>query len=419
MPLTLELPDNPSTLEMRSGLEEAGEYLNGLRQRRQNGDEVDMADVRSATDLIHMLDPMLQAAEALEGRGPAAATAGAATDGAFRSVGAQVIDDSGYREFAQEGRSESGAHAVEVRGSLGAQPELRALVTVGETDGTGGSAFLPQAQMALPPIVRQRPIRLRDIMNVQTTGLANVPYIREGHANEDGADFTAEGATKNEVSMDWTQQDAPVRKITAWLPMTTEAIEDAPTLRGYIDGRLVYLIDVAEEEAILAGPGTGVTIRGILNHSGLQEADFDADIVAALGMAIGAVEDHDGAADGVVMRPTDYWTTVTSRHSTQFDGGMAGVSGTALPFTSQSANLPMWGLPVVRSRSCPADTAIVGAFRQAATLFDRLRTTIRIGNQHSTYFVENKVAVVAEERLALAVHRPDLFVSVPLVEPAP
>jgi HK97 family phage major capsid protein len=257
-------------------------------------------------------------------------------------------------------------------------------------------------------------------MNVQTTGLANVPYIREGHSGEaisEGGGFTAEGSSKNEVAMDWTQQDAPVRKITAWLPMTTEAIEDAPTLRGYIDGRLVYLIDVSEEEAILAGPGTGVTIRGILNHSGLQEATYTADIVAGLGLAVGAVEDHDGAADGIVMRPTDYWTTVTSRHSTQFDGGAAGLGGTALPFTAQSANLPMWGLPVVRSRSCPADTAIVGAFRQAATLFDRMRTTIRVGTQHSTYFVENKVAVVAEERLALAVHRPDLFVSVPLVDP--
>jgi hypothetical protein len=32
--------------------------------------------------------------------------------------------------------------------------------------------------------------------------------------------------------------------------------------------------------------------------------------------------------------------------------------------------------------------------------------------EHSTYFTENKVAILAEERLALAVYRPSAFCSV-------
>ena len=40
-----------------------------------------------------------------------------------------------------------------------------------------------------------------------------------------------------------------------------------------------------------------------------------------------------------------------------------------------------------------------------------MQTTIRQSDSHDDYFVKNKVAILAEERVALAVFRPDFFVN--------
>jgi hypothetical protein len=60
------------------------------------------------------------------------------------------------------------------------------------------------------------------------------------------------------------------------------------------------------------------------------------------------------------------------------------------------------------------NTAIVGAFNVMAQVFRKPNgaITITISTEHSTYFVENKVAILAEERLLLAVYRPAAFCTV-------
>jgi HK97 family phage major capsid protein len=57
-------------------------------------------------------------------------------------------------------------------------------------------------------------------------------------------------------------------------------------------------------------------------------------------------------------------------------------------------------------------TGLVGAFRPYAEVLRREGITITLSTEHSTYFVENKVAILAEERLALAVYRPSAFATV-------
>jgi hypothetical protein len=68
-----------------------------------------------------------------------------------------------------------------------------------------------------------------------------------------------------------------------------------------------------------------------------------------------------------------------------------------------------WGLTELRTRGLASGKALVGD-GSGAQVFERRGVTIRVGNQHSDWFVSNKIAILAEERLALAVYRPDLFV---------
>jgi HK97 family phage major capsid protein len=76
------------------------------------------------------------------------------------------------------------------------------------------------------------------------------------------------------------------------------------------------------------------------------------------------------------------------------------------------AEARMWRLPVVETPAISEGYALVGSFGIGATLFDRMQGTIRVSEQHSDFFVRNAIAVLAEERLALAVKRPESFVEV-------
>ena len=420
MPLTLS--DRPTVEEVRGALLEAGNDYAQLRSRPESerGDTY-AADVRARAEFIRDADLILTALErgsnvlpnpgtgilppGAQPGGPSAATGGAPNPGA-RSLGQVITEDDGYQSFAGQRASGATFHEIEVPGSLFAYNQaFRA--TIDSTSPQGGGAFLPQAPNPIAPNVRQMRLFLRDVISVQQTNLSSIPYIREVNPAglEYGASAVAEGTAKPEVVLDWVLDDAPVRKIAAWVPVTSEIIDDASTLQGYIDGRLAYMLAVREEFEILNGDGNSPHLKGILQYSDLQLQAFTSTAMTTLGLAIGKVEAVDGEADGIAMNPLNYWAMITTRHATQYDGE----GGVGLPFTG-AASLGAWGLPVIRSRAIANNQAVVGSWGLGATLFDRMQTTIRVGNQHSDYFTNNKVAVLAEERVALAVHRPDFFV---------
>jgi HK97 family phage major capsid protein len=70
----------------------------------------------------------------------------------------------------------------------------------------------------------------------------------------------------------------------------------------------------------------------------------------------------------------------------------------------------LWGRPVVATQAMTVDTALVGAFKLGAQIFDREDANVVISTENSDDFVRNLVTIRAEERLALAVYRPAAFV---------
>jgi len=400
---------------LREQLKAAADYMGGLQKvDAEKRDASWSADIKSAIDFIHQADPQLTAIERSLPVDPADGPTGnqRLANPDFRSLGEQFTDREEYRNAGSEGWGASRALELELRGSLfNSNHQFRIDSTV-----PGGGAFLPQAPNPLAPRVRQMRLFLRDVISVSATGLSTVPYIREVNpaSTEFGASAVLEGTPKPEVTMDWDLDEAPARKLAAWVQVTSEVIDDAPTLRGYIDGRLAYLLSVREEYEILAGNGTAPHLKGIYQYagSGLQ-THTGADHMAALGYAIGLVENVDGEADGIAMNPLDYWGMITTRQAQSFDGsGTAGAGNNGAPFVPGPQ--AVWGMPVIRSRAIASGKALVGSWGLGATLFDRMDTRIVVGNQHSDYFVNNKVAILAEERVALAVHRPDFFVDVTL-----
>ena len=366
------------------------------------------ADAKEAIDFLHDTNLIHDALErsgrveaptppAGESRGPR----GAFTDSTeARSLGDQLVSQDGYTSWAERGgRNSGGAYAGEVRNLLGEY------TSGGYVSGAAGWLPVATPQMVTASLERRRPF-VRDLMSVQSTGLKVIPYLREQAqiTNETGAAMTSEGSAKQEVTMTFEQYSAIVEKITAWIPATDEILTDAPTLKGYIDTRLEYMLMIREEAQVLAGSGTSPQIQGLATLPGTQpQSAVSGDYPATIGKAIGLVENVDGEADGVVTNAVDYWTAVVKRHTDMFDNGYGGNAPAA-------ASGITWGLPVVRTRAITSGNAWVASWRLGSTLFDRQETTIKVGDQHSDYFLRNLLVILAEKRIAVAWHRPNCFV---------
>ena len=406
MPFQSTLTRDADVGAVRTALGDAARYALELRSRPadQRGENY-ADDVRSAVDFIHEFNaieealtraarPVADERDVRGGRGNGADLGGGPDR---RSLGQRVVDADGFGDWQANGRR--GAFTTEVRTLIGS-------FTSGAFD-TNSDTWLPvnSRELMTSTLQRRRPF-LRDLLGVQPTGLASFAYMRELNSSttETGAAMTSEGSAKAEVDMLFTPADAPARKITAWIPVTDEMLSDAPTLRGYIDARLDYMLMIREEAQVYNGNGTAPNLQGIKGVSGVQtQTAVSGDFPATIAQAIAKVENVDGDADGVACNPIDYWTAASKRYANQFDNGFGGGAPGAV------GNIT-WGLPPVRTRALTSGSAMVAAWRMGATIFEREGTTIKVGDQHSDNFVKNITVILAEKRVALPIWRPDFFV---------
>lgn len=407
----------PTSVELRERLIDTAASLRELREKpADERSDAWAAEIATQARVVGALDAEFEAVRAAErheleslawdaevraanerqARGPEAAFHGDRR--APRSLGGQVVVSDEYRAWV-DGGANGPMPSVEVRALLDSD-------TTSNTDGNAGM-LLPQGQ-PIPPTPRQDRLWVRDLIPATTTTLQSVPYVREytPTTNETGASSVAEAAVKPEVVMEFTDADAPIRKIAAWVPATMEILADAPLLAGYVNARLAYMVNFREQDQIIRGNGIAPDLTGILETSGVQtQTATNNDVPATIADSIAKVEIADGNASGIVMNPGDFWASVSERRSTTFDGEANGTAPIGAPAPT------LWGVPVVRTRSMTTLTALVGDFASGAQIFDREGLTIRQSDSHDTYFIYNKVAILAEKRLGLAVYRPDLFVN--------
>jgi HK97 family phage major capsid protein len=81
----------------------------------------------------------------------------------------------------------------------------------------------------------------------------------------------------------------------------------------------------------------------------------------------------------------------------------------AQPVNGSGARL--WGLPVSETQAIAQNTFLTGAFNLGAQIFDRMEVEVLLSTENEDDFVKNMVTIRAEERLALAVYRPEAFVT--------
>lgn len=273
------------------------------------------------------------------------------------------------------------------------------------TDADGSAGDLVAVQRVASPMMMQpeRRMTIRDLVSPGQTDSNAIEYVQEtGFTN--AAAMVAEGTLKPESSLKFDLKTAPVRKIAHWMLASAEILADAAGLRSMVDQRLRYGLAYLEEQQILNGDGTGQNLFGIRPQATAYSAAFAPTAeteIDKIRLAILQAIIAEYPATGTVLHPTD-WARMELTKDTTGRYIIGNPQGTASP--------TLWGLPVVATPAQEIDKFLVGAFRQGAQIFDRMRSTIMASTEDSDNFRKNLVTILGEERLAFTVYRPEAFI---------
>jgi len=272
-----------------------------------------------------------------------------------------------------------------------------------DADGSAGDLVQTQRVQSAMPMIPDRRMTVRDLLAPGQTDSNAIEYVQEtGFTNNAG--MVAEGTLKPESSIKFDLTTAPVRKIAHWMLASAEILEDAAGLRSMIDQRLRYGVGYAEEIQLLNGDGTGQNILGIRPQATEFSAAFavqDETAIDKVRLAILQAVLAEYPASGVILNPID-WARIETTKDSQGRYIIGNPQGTASP--------TLWSLPVVTTQAMEVDKFLTGAFRQGAQIFDRMLSTVVASTEDSDNFRKNLVTILAEERLAMAVYRPEAFI---------
>lgn len=249
-----------------------------------------------------------------------------------------------------------------------------------------------------------RPVQVTDIIPQGTTTQSAVVYMEETTATNAATEIL-EGGLYPESALALAEQSSTVRKISTWIPVTDEQLEDEAQARGYIDRRLPFFLRQRLDSQILNGNGTAPNLAGLLNVAGIQTQAKGTDPISdAVYKAMVKVRVTGRAMpDAVIFNPFD-WQLVRLLRTTE------GLYIWGNP--SEAGPERIWGLQVTQGDVLPQGTAVVGDFANFSELAVRRGIETKVSDSHSDFFTNGKLAVRADIRAALLWYRPAAFCTV-------
>lgn len=316
--------------------------------------------------------------------------------GERKTIGQSFIENDEVKAFM------AGGGRGRVRMDVDGKAIISGLTT--DADGSAGDLVVEQ-RVGLVPAVERR-LTIRDLLMPGRTSSSSIQYPKEtGFTNSADTHTETGGTAKPQSEIKFDLVTSNVTTIAHWVLATRQILDDAPMLQSYIDGRLRYGLKLVEEDQLLNGGGTGTDLNGIYTQATASTANLavvsaptkiDVIRIAMLQAALAEFPPN-----GVVLHPTD-WAGIELTKDT------AGAYIIGNP--QDSAQPRLWGLPVVATQAMTLDKFLVGAFGMGAQIFDRADATVEISTEDDQNFRKNLVTILAEERLTLAVYRPEAFV---------
>ena len=253
----------------------------------------------------------------------------------------------------------------------------------------------------------QRQVFVRDLLAQGMTASNSVEFVRELAFTNSAAPVSENPTSaKPNSALTFELDSVPVATIAHYIKASKQVLSDAAMMQSYIDGRLRYGLKIKEEAQLLNGSGVGLNISGLVTEATAYsnpgvtvqaETAIDRLRLAILQVALSEYD-----ADGIILSPID-WAAIELTKTTLNSYIFASPTMQGVP--------TLWGKPIVATQAMGEGDFLVGAFSQAAQVWDREDANVTISNSNEDDFIKNMVTILCEERVGLTVYRPDALVA--------
>ncbi|EFU0986169.1 phage major capsid protein [Salmonella enterica] len=314
------------------------------------------------------------------------------------TVGQQVISAEAIKTFSA---SVEGGKRVSI-------PVNAALISSGVAEGV----VEPQRLPGIDTTPKQR-LFIRDLIAPGRTSSPAIFWVQQtGFTNK--AAVVAENTTKPYSDIAFATKITPVTTIAHMFKASKQILDDFAQLQSTVDAEMRYGLKYVEEQEILFGDGTGVHLHGIVPQASAFSAEFKVEQqngIDDLRLAMLQAQLARFPASGHVLHFID-WAKIELTKDTLGRYILANPSGLTGP--------TLWGLPVVATEAAAfKGKFLTGAFNAGAQIFDREDANVVISTENADDFEKNMISIRCEERLALAVKRPEAFIYGSFTVPAP
>lgn len=314
------------------------------------------------------------------------------------TVGQQVISAEALKTFSA---SVEGGKRVSI-------PVNAALISSGVAEGV----VEPQRLPGIDTTPKQR-LFIRDLIAPGRTSSPAIFWVQQtGFTNK--AAVVAENTTKPYSDIAFATKITPVTTIAHMFKASKQILDDFAQLQSTVDAEMRYGLKYVEEQEILFGDGTGVHLHGIVPQASAFSAEFKVEQqngIDDLRLAMLQAQLARFPASGHVLHFID-WAKIELTKDTLGRYILANPSGLTGP--------TLWGLPVVATEAAAfKGKFLTGAFNTGAQIFDREDANVVISTENADDFEKNMISIRCEERLALAVKRPEAFIYGSFTVPAP
>jgi len=259
---------------------------------------------------------------------------------------------------------------------------------------SGGVIALTELEQGVTRIVRRVPF-LRQIVNAGVTLSKYITYIEQANPDPNEAGMTAEGALKTQQDFDLVERQAVTQKITAFIKVSKEMIQDLPFMQKEINTELMELVALKLDSQILSGDGIGNNLIGILQNAvtfsatGFALSIPFANELDVLRVAIQQVESALFQVNYIIMHPTDIAKFDVTKTST-------GEYTMPMIYTDLNGVKRYNGIEIISNTGIAVGTFLLGDFTKS-NLRIREDMNIQVGSVNDD-FTKNLVTILCEAR---------------------
>lgn len=262
----------------------------------------------------------------------------------------------------------------------------------------------PQRLPGIDVMPKQR-LFIRDLIAPGRTTSPAIFWVQQvGFTN--AARVVAEGTAKPYSDIEFDTKITPVVTVAHMFKAAKQIMDDFSQLQSMIDAEMRYGLKYVEEQEILFGAGGSDNIHGLVPQASAFAPAFAPDArtkIDDLRLAVLQAQLARLPVDGFVVHFSD-WADI------QLTKDTTGQYIWANPL--QIGGPTIWGRPVVETEIPEFEgDFLAGAFATGAQIFDREDANVVIATTNTDDFERNMITIRCEERFALAVKRPEAFVT--------